>query len=209
MDIKLLLVDDQNLIRMGIASLLGLTGKVEVVAQLDNGLNVIESIKTFKPDVMLLDIKMPKMSGIEVLALMNEKNISLPTIMLTAFEEHHLVLESIRLGAKGYIRKDVSLELLLTAVEKVNAGEVFVQPVVTSQISEEKTAQNENKQDGLSSNEIQVLRLIAAGYSNNEISEIMFKSAGTIRNKVSFILAKLQVRDRTRAVIKAIELGVI
>lgn len=212
MTIKLLLVDDQNLVKMGICSLLELSGRISVVAQLDNGLGVIDAIETHKPDVMLLDIRMPKMNGIEVLAKMKEQGISLPTIILTTFDEHDLVLESIKLGAKGYLRKDVSLDSLMSAIDSVIAGEMCIQPGITNQVIENVSALNgedQEKLEALSNGEVQVLRLAAAGYSNNEIAEAMHKSSGTVRNQMSFILAKLQVRDRTRAVLKAIEHGLI
>jgi DNA-binding NarL/FixJ family response regulator len=212
MTIKLLLVDDQNLVKMGICSLLELSGRISVVAQLDNGLGVIDAIGTHKPDVMLLDIRMPKMNGIEVLAQMKEQGISLPTIILTTFDEHDLVLESIKLGAKGYLRKDVSLDSLMSAIDTVIKGDMCIQPGITNQVVENVSAlkgdENETL-EALSNGEVQVLRLAAAGYSNNEIAEAMHKSSGTVRNQMSFILAKLQVRDRTRAVLKAIEHGLI
>lgn len=212
MTIKLLLVDDQNLVKMGICSLLELSGRISVVAQLDNGLGVIDAIETHKPDVMLLDIRMPKMNGIEVLAKMKEQGISLSTIILTTFDEHDLVLESIKLGAKGYLRKDVSLDSLMSAIDSVIAGEMCIQPGITNQVIENVSVLNgedQEKLEALSNGEVQVLRLAAAGYSNNEIAEAMHKSSGTVRNQMSFILAKLQVRDRTRAVLKAIEHGLI
>lgn len=216
MTIKLLLVDDQNLVKMGICSLLELSGRINVVAQLDNGLGVLEAIETHAPDVMLLDIRMPKMNGIEVLAAMKDNNIELPTIILTTFDEHDLVLESIKLGAKGYLRKDVSLDSLMSAIDTVIAGEMCIQPGITNQVVDNVASVNKNSDqinaenlEPLSNDEVQVLRLAAAGYSNNEIAEAMHKSSGTIRNQMSFILAKLQVRDRTRAVLKAIEHGLI
>jgi len=212
MTIKLLLVDDQNLVKMGICSLLELSGRISVVAQLDNGLGVIDAIEAYQPDVMLLDIRMPKMNGIEVLAKMKEQEILLPTIILTTFDEHDLVLESIKLGAKGYLRKDVSLDSLMSAIDTVIAGDMCIQPGITNQVIENVSAMKGDSQEeleALSNGEVQVLRLAAAGYSNNEIAEAMHKSSGTVRNQMSFILAKLQVRDRTRAVLKAIEHGLI
>ena len=212
MTIKLLLVDDQNLVKMGICSLLELSGRISVVAQLDNGIGVLDAIKEHEPDVILLDIRMPKMNGIEVLAEMKKKKVDVATIILTTFDEHDLVLESIKLGAKGYLRKDVSLDVLMNAIDSVIAGEMCFQPGITSQVVEsvasQKTDSSENL-EALTNGEVQVLRLAAAGYSNNEIAEAMHKSSGTIRNQMSFILAKLQVRDRTRAVLKAIENGLI
>jgi len=213
--IKLLLVDDQNLVKMGICSLLEICGDIEVVAQLDDGTGVIDSIEKLAPDIMILDIRMPKMDGVEVLAKMKELNIFVPTLILSTFDEHDLVLKCIKLGAKGYLRKDVSLESLLNAVNSVVEGKLWIQPAITNQLLHNKNLLNEDYNfslesvEALTEGEVQVLRLVAAGYSNNEISEALHKSPGTVRNLISFILAKLHVRDRTRAVLKALELGLI
>jgi DNA-binding NarL/FixJ family response regulator len=213
MTIKLLLVDDQNLVRMGICSLLEITGKVNVVAELDDGTGVLSAIESFQPDIILLDIRMPKMDGLQVLEAMSTHKINVPVLVLTTFDEHELVLKCMALGAKGYLRKDVSLESLITAIDTVAAGETWLQPAITSKVMENSTRllrdMNTNQDDflieALTAKELQVLRLVAAGFSNQEISISLHKSQGTIRNNVSSILAKLQVRDRTRAVLKAID----
>jgi len=211
--IKLLLVDDQNLVRMGICSLLQLTEHIQVVAQLSSGVEVLDAIEQYSPDIILLDIRMPQMNGLAVLQQMNDKNILVPTLILTTFDEHKLVLECLTLGALGYLRKDVSLESLIKAIETVTQGELWVQPALTEQVLENKNLPPLNNSpetfEQLTSKEVQVLRLVAAGYSNYEISQALHKSEGTIRNTVSFILAKLQVRDRTRAVLKAMELNLL
>jgi DNA-binding NarL/FixJ family response regulator len=212
MSIQLLLVDDQNLVKMGLCSLLQLSGHIEVVAQLDDGIGVIEAIEENQPDIMLLDIRMPNMNGLEVLAAMQEQSIVLPTLILTTFDEHDLVLKCMELGAKGYLRKDVSLEVLIKAIDTIVAGGLWIQPAVTNQILENKDfvrSKSTEVIEALTAGEVQVLRLVAAGYSNKEIADAIHKSMGTVRNQMSFILAKLQVRDRTRAVLKAIEHGLI
>lgn len=212
MTIKLLLVDDQNLVKMGICSLLQISGKIEVVAQLEDGTGVIAAIEQFQPDIMLLDIRMPIMNGLDVLAAMTEQEVNVPTLILTTFDEHDLVLKCMKLGAKGYLRKDVSLDALMNAIEAVVAGELWVQPAITNHVLENKSFIKSTTTDfveSLTNSEVQILRLAAAGYSNNEIAEAIHKSTGTIRNQMSFILAKLQARDRTRAVLKAIENGLI
>lgn len=212
MTIRLLLVDDQNLVKMGICSLLELSGKIDVVAQLEDGTGVLSAIDEHRPDIMLLDIRMPNMDGLEVLAAMENKGISVPTLILTVFDEHELVLDCMKLGARGYLRKDVSLEALMNAINAVVAGELWIQPAITKHIQDNRKyvqPQSTEILEKLTNNEVQVLRLAAAGYSNNEIAEAIHKSPGTVRNQMSFILAKLQVRDRTRAVLKAIEHGLI
>ncbi|KJZ09279.1 LuxR family transcriptional regulator [Marinomonas sp. S3726] len=211
MTIKLLLVDDQNLVKMGICALLELSGRINIVGQLNSGIGVLEAIEEHTPDVMLLDIRMPKMNGIEVLAAMKDKQIELPTIILTTFDEHDLVLNSIKLGAKGYLRKDSSFDLLMSTIDNVIAGVNCFQPGITNQIIEKVCFEKvkDYEVELLSVSEIQVLRLAAAGYSNKEIANALNKSYGTVRNQMSFILEKLESRDRTRAVLKAIENGII
>jgi DNA-binding NarL/FixJ family response regulator len=212
MPIKLLLVDDQNLVKMGICSLLELSGNIDVIAQLEDGTGALAAIEKHQPDIMLLDIRMPNMNGLEVLGAMKEQSVNLPTLILTTFDEHDLVLKCMKLGAKGYLRKDVSLDALMKAIDAVVAGELWIQPAITNHVIESNTfiqTQSTEVVEPLTNSEVQVLRLAAAGYSNNEIAQAIHKSAGTVRNQMSFILAKLQVRDRTRAVLKAIEHGLI
>jgi DNA-binding NarL/FixJ family response regulator len=212
MPIKVLLVDDQNLVKMGICSLLELSGNIDVVAQLEDGTGVLAAIEKYQPDIMLLDIRMPNMNGLEVLGAMKEQGVSLPALILTTFDEHDLVLKCMKLGAKGYLRKDVSLDALMKAIDAVVAGELWIQPAITNHVIENSSfsqTQSTEVIEPLTNSEVQVLRLAAAGYSNNEIAQAIHKSAGTVRNQMSFILAKLQVRDRTRAVLKAIEHGLI
>ncbi|GLX79229.1 DNA-binding response regulator [Thalassotalea insulae] len=209
--IKLVLADDQNLVRQGLYSLLQLSEQIDVVAQLDDGVGVLDTLARCQPDILLLDIRMPKMSGVEVLAQMKAQQSPVATVILTTFDEHDLVLQCLKLGAKGYLRKDVSFESLISAIKAVYRGDSWIQPAITTKITDKQFDKHSASElaEPLTSGELQVLRLVAAGYSNAEIADALHRSVGTIRNLVSFILAKLQVRDRTRAVLKAIELGVI
>ncbi len=213
MTIKLLLVDDQNLVRIGICSLLEISGKIDVVEQLDDGSKVLAAIAELQPDILLLDIRMPKMDGIQVLAAIAEKGIQVPVLVLTTFDEHELVLQCMELGAKGYLRKDVSLDSLISAIDTVVAGGTWLQPAITNKVVDNVSGllgyadfnKDNNPIEELTNKELEVLRLVAAGFSNYEISSVLHKSQGTVRNTVSSVLAKLQVRDRTRAVLKAID----
>jgi len=221
--INILVVDDQHLVMAGICGLLALKPHLQVVAQLSDGSNVLDAIKMHSVDVLLLDIRMPKVDGLQVLQALNKEKIKLPTLMLTTFDEHELVLSCIKLGALGYLRKDVNLDELIYAIETVAKQEQYFQPAITQQlqnnlktsglsVDETKSSLNNKSThliEALTSNELQILRLITAGYSNNEIADALHKSSGRIRNIVTNILAKLQVRDRTRAVIKALELGLL
>jgi DNA-binding NarL/FixJ family response regulator len=214
--INILVVDDQHLFMAGICELLALKPQLNVVATLSNGCGVIEAINKHVVDVLLLDIRMPKMDGIQVLQAVKEAEIDVSTLVLTTFDEHDLVLECIKLGAQGYLRKDVNLEELVSAIEAVARGKHWIQPAVTQQVYKNLSTiglsegcTDTSLIEPLTANEIQTLRLVAAGYSNNEIAEALHRSSGRIRNVVTNILAKLQVRDRTRAAIKALELGII
>ena len=210
--IKILLVDDQNLIREGIKSLVQLRPDMHVVAEADDGTEVISLIGRHHPDVLLLDLQMPGVNGQDVLRQMQNRNISTPTLILTTFDNHNLVLECIKLGAKGYLRKDVSFEALTNAILSLAQGRTWLQPAVTCRVEKGKEQMRTNDiqlLEQLTEIETQVLRLVAGGYSNQEIADALHKSVGTIRNQVSSILSKLDVRDRTRAVLKALELGLI
>ncbi|WP_412972432.1 response regulator [Glaciecola sp. MF2-115] len=214
--INILLVDDQTLVRQGINSLLGLSDSVEVVAQANDGLHAIEILikKEIKIDIILMDIRMPNLDGIQTLIKLNELGIEIPVIMLTTFDDHQSVINAIKAGAKGYLLKDVSLETLVEAVETVHAGKTLIQPAITERLIQglqgiKGEFEASEMPEPLSNREIEILRLMAAGCSNREMAQSLFKSEGTIKNQVSSILAKLGVRDRTRAVLKSIELGLI
>ncbi|PCJ24979.1 MAG: DNA-binding response regulator [SAR86 cluster bacterium] len=214
MKIKVMLADDQNLVRQGICSLLELSDNIEVVGQVVDGSEVVEGIKRYSPDVLLLDIRMPKMTGIEALRAMNEASLMVPSIILTTFDDDQLVLEGLQAGAKGFLLKDVSLDSLVNAIEKVHQGETLVQPAITERILKGLAALGSGQKEAepaeeLSPKELEVLRLMAGGYSNREISGAVHKSEGTVKNQVSSILDKLNVRDRTQAVLRAINLGLL
>ncbi|GGX52089.1 response regulator [Saccharospirillum salsuginis] len=214
--VNVMLVDDQTLVREGIKSLLQLAGHVRIVGEASDGLEALEELPRCQPDVVLMDIRMPRMDGIAAMTQMKEQGIQTPVIILTTFDDHELVLNGIRAGARGFLLKDVSLESLVEAIETVKNGETLIQPAVTERVLKGFTElQGDSKvekdpvQEPLTQREIEILRLMAGGYSNKEISRAIFKSEGTIKNHVSNILAKLNVRDRTRAVLKALELGLI
>jgi DNA-binding NarL/FixJ family response regulator len=214
MKTRLILVEDQMLVREGIKSLLGLDDSVEVVGEYENGQQLIDSESALNCDVILMDIRMPKLSGIDTLLALRDKGIKTPVLMLTTFDDHELVNGAMRAGAKGYLLKDVSLETLVDTITQIKNGKTLIQPAVTEKVLQGLKGLNvefesfENPEP-LTEKEVEILRLIAAGYSNKEIADAMFKSTGTIKNQVSSVMAKLGVRDRTRAVLKALEQGVI
>ena len=216
--INVMLVDDQTLIREGIKSLLGLSEDIRVVAEASDGEQVLtvllDTIKMKTVDVILMDIRMPIKTGVEAVQALQDANIGIPVIMLTTFDDHQLVLQAIQAGAKGYLLKDVSLETLVDGIKTVHQGKTLIQPAITERIIQglkKHTHQEPSLQEipDITEKETEVLRLMASGFSNKEISGAMCKSPGTVKNQVSAILSKLGVRDRTRAVLKAIEIGII
>ncbi|MAO67113.1 MULTISPECIES: response regulator transcription factor [Idiomarina] len=216
MNINVLLVDDQTLVREGLSSLLSLSDNVTVVAQASSGREAVRLTTESEPDVILMDIRMPDLNGIEAVELLRKKGFQTPVLMLTTFDDHESIMKAIQAGAEGYLLKDVSLEVLVGAIEALADGKTWLQPAITERIvqglKESKAPENDSEQtlvEPLTDKEIAVLRLIAAGLSNNEIAESLFKSTGTVKNQVSSLMAKLGVRDRTRAVLKAIDLGLL
>lgn len=212
--IRVCLVDDQTLVRQGVRSLLELSENIRVVAEAADGKQALELIPEIQPDVVLMDMRMPVMSGLEALQIMAERGDMPPTIILTTFDDDQLVLAGIKAGARGYLLKDVSLEQLVEAIERVAAGGSLVQPVMTQRLlSGLERMQNDfvslDRPDPLTDRETEILRLMAGGYSNKEIANSLGVAEGTIKNHVSNILSKLGVRDRTRAVLKAFELQLV
>ncbi|MEL6447939.1 MAG: response regulator transcription factor [Pseudomonadota bacterium] len=214
MPISVALIDDQNLVRQGIRGLLELSDRVAVVAEADDGAEAVALVERASPDVILMDMRMPRMNGADAIRSLRDAGHEVPVIVLTTFDDHEQVLESIRAGARGYLLKDVSLDDLIRAIESVHSGETMIQPAITETLlkglgGQQRDFDAASMPEPLTPRETEVVRLMAGGYSNKEISTALSKSEGTIKNHVSSVLAKLGVRDRTRAVLKAIELGLI
>jgi DNA-binding NarL/FixJ family response regulator len=212
--IRVLVVEDQTLVREGLETLLNVAEDVRVVAHATDGEEALAQMRQHHPDVVLLDVRMPKMSGIDVLRVLRDRKHSAPVILLTTFDDDSALLEGIRLGAKGYLLKDVSLDTLTNAIRLVAAGGTMISPVVTERLlrgihEAPLPPDNGYNPEALSSREAEILRLMTGGYSNREIATALDLSEGTVKNHVSNILSKLGVRDRTRAVLKAIEKGII
>lgn len=212
--IKVFLVDDQNLVRQGVQALLELADDIEVVGEAASGEEALDKIPATEIDVVLLDMRMPGLSGLDVLQVLNEKEQLPPTIILTTFDDDEMVLAGVRAGAKGYLLKDVPLEELVDGIKQVANGKTIVRPQATEKILENVShLKNEftsfKEPESLTGRETEILRLMAGGHSNKEIANSLFVAEGTVKNHVSNILSKLGVRDRTRAVLKALELGLI
>jgi DNA-binding NarL/FixJ family response regulator len=212
--IRVFLADDERLIRQGFRKLLELDGAIEIVGEAADGAEALALVPAASPDVVLLDVRMPRVSGLDVLERLGDGRP--PTLVLTTFDDAELLLRAVRAGARGFLNKDVSLDELVAAIRALARGDTWFQPALTASLRRgiegahgarphDRGASTER----LTERERDVLRLMAGGYSNREIADVLDTAEGTVKNQVSSILGKLGVRDRTRAVLKAIETGVI
>ena len=203
--IRVFIVDDEMLIRQGLRKLLELSPDIEVCGEASDGDEALARIPPVAPDVVLLDVRMPRRGGLEVLAELSPRP---PTLILTTFDDAEVMLAAIRAGARGYLQKDVSLEQLQEAIRTLAEGRTFFQPLITTALRRGfASIEHADLFESLTERETEVLRLMAGGYSNREIAEALATAEGTVKNQVSSILGKLGVRDRTRAVLKALEAG--
>ena len=210
--IRVALVDDQTLMREGLRRLLELTEDIQVVAEAADGAEAIEMIPRVRPDVVLLDVRMPRRSGIDVLRTLSDGSRLPPTILLTTFDDDSALLEGIRSGARGFLLKDVSLDDLTRAIRDVAAGRTLMRPAITERILRTagqvpQTFEAIDTPERLSPREIETLRLMGGGHSNRQIADAFGTTEGTVKNHVSSILLKLGVKSRTQAVLKGMELG--
>jgi DNA-binding NarL/FixJ family response regulator len=211
--IHVCVVEDQTLVRKGLMRLLSLVEDIEVVGEAGDGDEAREVIRKTSPDVVLLDVRMPRAGGLDLLEYLQRQSSSPPCILLTTFDDDDAVLRGIRLGARGYLLKDVTLERLTDAIHRVASGETLFNPALTVRLIRELNPSSRrtelNPEETLTDRESAILRLMTGGYSNREIAEALDISEGTVKNHVSNILSKLGVHDRTRAVLKAIQHGIL
>lgn len=213
--IRVLVVDDQTLVRQGIRSLLALTQEVDVVGEAADGDHALELLDRVEVDVLLLDLRMPGRDGISTLQAMTERGSTVPTLVLTTFDDEELVLASLQSGARGYLLKDVTLEQLVSGVRCLAAGGTLLEPAMTQRLLRavaDRPTQGAGDlvaPERLTARELDVLRLAAAGWSNREIAAGLHLAEGTVKNHMSSVLLKLGVRDRTRAVLRALEAGIL
>ncbi|MFL6194076.1 MAG: response regulator [Thermoanaerobaculia bacterium] len=212
--IRVCVVDDQTLVRHGIRTLLGLVEDIEVVGEADGGRAALALVPEQRPDVVLLDLRMPDLDGIGVLRELRAAGALPPTIVLTTFDDDALFLEALRAGARGFLLKDISLERLAEAIRVVASGGTLIQPAVTERVLRAALDAgcefpSLDPPDPLTEREVEVLRLMTGGYNNREIADGLGVAEGTVKNHISSILSKLGVRDRTRAVLKGLERGLV
>jgi DNA-binding NarL/FixJ family response regulator len=220
--IKVLLVDDQTLIRQGIRLLLEIEPDIRVVGQAADGRAALEQVELLHPDVVLMDVRMPEMDGVAATRAISSSHPEVKVIILTTFEDDETVFEGLKAGASGYLLKDISSEEMAQAVRKVAGGEALIQARLTRKVLAEfsrlatATDRPAAPRAGaqalpvpLTERELDVLQALAHGLSNREIADSLVITEGTVKNHVSSLIDKLSVRDRTQAVLKGQELGLI
>lgn len=204
---RVLIADDHDLVREGICKLLELYENIEVVAEAGDGLETVTKVRDKMPDLVLLDLNMPRMDGITTIRKIKEISPQVKVLILTIHDGEEYIYEVIRAGAEGYIQKDVKPDELKDSIERVIKGEKVFPRSIERQVSE--TAVQQREIEELSAREHEVLELLAQGMSNRNIAETLFISEKTVKNHVSNILKKLSVNDRTQAVIVALKLGLV
>ncbi|MER6970351.1 response regulator transcription factor [Nocardioides sp. NPDC000445] len=216
MTVKIVVVDDQAMVRSGFVALLSTQPDIEVVGTAADGAEALQVVRRTHPDVVLMDVRMPVMDGIEALRQLSENPATAQTkvVMLTTFDADEYVHESLRLGASGFLLKDASPDELASAIRVVHAGEALLSPSVTRQvIAQFARAPRRRKADPrlkqLTEREREVLENIARGSSNSEIAAELFLAEQTVKTHVSRILGKLGLRDRAQAVVFAYESGLV
>ncbi len=216
--IRVLLVDDQTLVRQGIRMLLMTEEDLEVVGEAENGRQAVDQVAALKPDVILMDVRMPELDGVAATREISQRFPAVGVIILTTFDDDEYIFEGLRAGARGYLLKDISSDEMADAIRTVAGGGALIQPSITRKVLAEfnrmastpgKPAAHPDLVEPLTERELDVLRSIAGGLSNKEIAEKLYITEGTVKNHVSSLIAKLNVRDRTQALLRAQELGLL
>lgn len=216
--IKVLIADDQELIRHSLQIVLGNQEGIEVTGTAENGVQVIRAVRANKPDVILMDIRMPEMDGVQCTKIIKENYSNIKIIILTTFDDDEYVFNALRDGASGYLLKGISMNELVDAIHKVHSGSAMINPDIAtkvvqlfSQIAKSNFAVQVKKEDvdSIVNNEWKVIKGIGRGLSNKEIAAELSLSEGTVRNYISSILNKLNLRDRTQLAIWAVQTGAL
>jgi len=214
--IRLMIVDDQKLMRQGLKTLLELEGGFEIVAEAGDGQAALDAYAELQPDVALMDIRMPGMDGVEATRRLRQQWPDARVIILTTFNDDEYVFEALRVGALGYLLKDLSGQELANAVRTVAGGGALIDPSVARKVVAEfarltppARPMNDGLPDPLTERELDVLRCLAQGLSNREIGNKLSLTEGTVKNYVTNVLQKIGARDRTQAALRGRELGLI
>lgn len=212
--IRLLVVEDETLFRLGLQKLLSLNGDFEVIGEAADGQEALVKVEQLRPDVVIMDVNLPKLSGIGALEQMRERGWDTPVILLSTFDEEESFLKGMRCGASAFLRKDVPFADLISTIHAALRGERVFRPTITDKAAQRLSSMKPvfdalDLPDPLTRREIEVLRLMAAGLSNREIAGALGAGEATVKTHVSSILSKMGVRDRTRAVLRGLELGFV
>lgn len=214
--VRVLLADDQALFREGLRTLLSVHDDLEVVGEAGDGREALARVAAAEPDVVLMDLRMPVLGGVEATRQLRREHPGVRVLVLTTFDDDQLLFAALRAGALGYLLKDCSSSQLAEAIRAAARGESFLHPAVATKVVAElnrirphDAEPNRTLPEPLSEREIEVLRELSGGRSNREIGERLHLAEGTVKNHVSVILAKLGVTDRTRAALKGRELGLV
>jgi len=205
--------DDQTVVREGLAAILSTDAEIQVVGLASNGQQVQDLVKETRPDVVLMDLKMPIMNGIQATHRLRRDHPNLPVLVLTTYADDEWVLDAVRAGAAGYLLKDTRRDELVAAIKGTVQGRTYLDPSVAATVMRQAAAspapssQQRPAIEELTEREQEILRLLAQGHSNPEIARRLHLAAGTVRNYVSTILQKLGVSDRTQAAVVALQLG--
>ncbi len=208
---KVVICDDQAIVRDGLEMLLKLETDIDVVGSAEDGAAAVEMVGRKQPDIVLMDLKMPIMNGVEATRQIRAKYPEVKVLVLTTYDDDEWVFDAIKAGASGYLLKDTPRDEVVRAVKGTVAGKTYVDPVVAGrvlgQVADEQTQSATMVTDKLTDREMEILRALARGLNNTDIAHQLFLSEGTVRNHVSAILAKLGVSDRTQAALIAIQHG--
>ena len=208
--IRVALADDQALVRSGFRALLALFEGLEVVAEAEDGDAAVRMVLDTNPDVLLLDVRMPKRNGIEVITELATRGRLPPTLLLTTFEDDFAMVAGVRAGARGYLLKGVTPEVLVEAIKTLAAGSSYLfAPLATQPAGTAPRSSIAASVERLTEREQEVLKLLSSGITNREIATALRLSEGTVRNHLSSIFAKLGVNDRTKAVLCALQRGLV
>ena len=211
MAVKIMIADDHSMIREGLKSLFELDHDFEVIGEAENGKDCLDKLKKVKPDVLLLDINMPVMNGLEVLKYLKSYRIRVKVLILTVHNEIDYLMKASEIGVNGYILKDSEFAELRKAVLAIMEGKMYIQPSLIPMLNSKMIEKNEDygKLENLTRKELQILKMLSAGLSNREIATRMEISEHTVKNHLTRIFKKMGVKDRTHAAIFTIRNNLI
>jgi len=213
--IRVLIVDDQTVVRAGLAAIVGSDPEIEVVGEGNNGEEAVALVATESPDLVLMDLQMPVMNGVQATRRLKRDHPTLPILVLTTYAADEWVFDAVRAGAAGYLLKDTRPTELIAAIKGTVAGETFLDPAIAGKVlrqavnTQNNTPQPTKLIEALTPREFDVLALVVKGMNNREIGEQLHLATGTVRNHVSEIIGKLGVSDRTQAAVLAVRMGLV